>query len=74
VGVDFLRKTAPSFKKALDRRAIELRTPTLFSHDIPLVARTAAAEICNGSPFTIGETLLLSSPPGLARPAGHESG
>jgi hypothetical protein len=50
---------APSFKKALDRRAIELRTPRLFFHDIPLVARTASAEICNDSRFKIGDKLLL---------------
>jgi hypothetical protein len=59
MGVDFISKAAPSFKKALDRRAVELRTPTLFSRDIPLVARTASADICKGSAFAVGESLLL---------------
>jgi hypothetical protein len=59
MGLDFVRKAAPSFNRALDRRAVDLRTPTLFSRDIPVVSRTAAAEICHASRFAIGEKLLL---------------
>ena len=59
MGLDFLKKVAPSFNKALDRRAVELRTPGLFSRDAPLVARSASAEICHGSPFKVGERVLL---------------
>jgi hypothetical protein len=59
MGLDFIRKAAPAFHKALDRRAVALRTPTLFSRDVPLVSRTAAADICQGSRFTLGERLLL---------------
>ena len=40
MGLDFIRKAAPTFHKALDRRAVELRTPTLFNRDIPSVARS----------------------------------
>ncbi len=59
MGLDFIRKAAPTFHRALDRRAVELRTPTLFVRDLPEVARTASAEICGGSRFTAGEKLLL---------------
>jgi len=59
MGLDFIKKVAPSFHKALDRRAVELRTPTLFNRDIPSVARSASAEICKGSRFTLGEKVLL---------------
>ena len=31
MGIDFIRKAAPSFRKALDRRRIELATPSLAS-------------------------------------------
>jgi predicted RNA-binding protein with EMAP domain len=59
MGIDFLRRTAPSFHRALDRQAVALRTPTLFTSDIPSVARTASADICGGSQVEIGERVLL---------------
>jgi hypothetical protein len=59
MGLDFIRKAAPSFHRALDRRAVDLRTPSLFVRDIPVVARSASAEICHGSRFKLGERLLL---------------
>lgn len=59
MGLDFIKKAAPAFYKALDRRAVALRTPTLFNRDIPAVARRASAEICQGSALTRGEKLLL---------------
>jgi hypothetical protein len=59
MGLDFVRKTAPSFERALDRRAVELRTPKLFGRDIPLIARTATADVCNGAKFMQGEKVLL---------------
>src|SRR6202023_3146815 len=59
MGVDFIKKAAPTFHKALDRRAVELRTPTLFNRDIPSIARSASAEICQGSSITPGEQVHL---------------
>ena len=59
MGLDFIKKAAPTFHKALDRRAVELRTPTLFNRDIPAVARSASAEISRGCKFTSGEKVLL---------------
>ena len=59
MGLDFIRKAAPTFHKALDRRAIELRTPTLFNRDTPSVARSASAEVCRGTRFTPGDKVHL---------------
>lgn len=59
MGLDFIKKAAPAFHKALDRRAIELRTPSLFNRDIPSIARSASAEISQGCKFTPGEKVLL---------------
>lgn len=59
MGIDFLRRSAPSFHRALDRQAVALRTPTLFSSDIPDVARTASADICDAAPVGVGERLLI---------------
>jgi hypothetical protein len=59
MGVDFITKVAPTFHRALDRRAVELRTPKFFTQDIPYVARSASANICHGSQLKVGEKLLL---------------
>ena len=49
MGVDFVKKAAPSFHKALDRSALALRTPSLFNRDIPTTTRFASADICAGA-------------------------
>jgi len=59
MGLDFIRRCAPTFHRALDRRAIELNTPTLFSNDVNCVARTAEAELRNGHAVTAGERMFL---------------
>jgi hypothetical protein len=59
MGLDFIKKAAPTFHKALDQRAVELRTPTLFNRDTPSLTRSASAEICKGSRFTTGEKVHL---------------
>lgn len=59
MGLDFIRRCAPAFHRALDRRAIEMRTPTLFSSDVTSVARTAQAEIREGTRLKVGERLLV---------------
>jgi hypothetical protein len=59
MGLDFIKKAAPTFHKALDRRAVELRTPTLFNRDVPSIVRSASAEICHGSSITPGEQVHL---------------
>jgi hypothetical protein len=59
MGLDFIRRAAPSFHRALDRRAIELNTPTLFSKDVSCIARTAEAELRKGYTVVAGEKVLL---------------
>jgi len=59
MGVDFIRKTAPSFRRSLDRRSVALRTPKLFTRDIPVVSRTARANICHSATMAPGEKVLL---------------
>ena len=59
MGLVFIKKGAPSFHKALDRRAVELRTPTLFNRDTPSVSRSASAEIRKGCTITLGEKIFL---------------
>jgi hypothetical protein len=59
MGVDFLRKTAPNFQRSIDRQRVALRTPKLFARDIPLMARTARANICHSAAMAAGEKVLL---------------
>lgn len=59
MGLDFIRRTAPTFTRVLDRRAVEMRTPKLFSRDMPIVSRTASADICAGAKVAQGERVLL---------------
>jgi hypothetical protein len=59
MGLDFIQRCAPSFHRALDRRAIELNTPTLFSNDVACVVRTAEADIRHGHVVAAGEKVLL---------------
>jgi hypothetical protein len=59
MGLDFIRATAPSFNRVLDRRLVEMYTPKLFSCDIPIVSRTAAADIRGGARIAPGDKVLL---------------
>lgn len=59
MGLDFIRRTTPSFTRVLDYRAIEMRTPTLFARDMPIVSRTAIADICADAKVALGERVLL---------------
>jgi len=59
MGLDFIRNAAPSFNRVLDRRLVEMNSPTLFSRDLPIISRTARAELCGESAVQQGETVLL---------------
>lgn len=59
MGLDFIRNAAPSFNRVLDRRLVEMRSPTLFSRDVPIVSRTARAEFCGDAAATPGEKVML---------------
>ena len=57
MGVDFIRKATPSFRKGLDRRRIELATPTLFTQEPASVPRAYAAQLHGDKSLAIGEKL-----------------
>ncbi|QEX15867.1 hypothetical protein FRZ44_11550 [Hypericibacter terrae] len=59
MGLDFIRRTAPSFNRVLDRRLVEMHSPKLFSRDLPIVSRTACADICVGVTVAKGDRVLL---------------
>lgn len=57
MGLDFIRKTAPSFHKGLDQKRIELATPTLFTQYPATAPRTYAAHVRGGHVLAAGEKL-----------------
>jgi hypothetical protein len=59
MGLDFIRTAAPGFNRVLDRRLVEMHSPKLFTHDMPIVSRSARADICGDTSVTPGEKVLL---------------
>ena len=59
MGLDFIRTAAPGFNRVLDRRLVEMHSPTLFSRDVPIVSRTARADLCGDAAATLGEKVTL---------------
>jgi len=59
MGLDFIRATTPSFNRVLDRRLVEMHSPKLFIRDMPIVSRTASADICGRAKVAAGEKVLL---------------
>lgn len=59
MGLDFIRNAAPNFNRVLDRRLVEMHSPTLFSRDVPIVSRTARAELYGETTVQRGEKVLL---------------
>jgi hypothetical protein len=57
MGIDFIRKAAPSFRKGLDRRRIELATPHLFTQEPTSAPRAYAAQLRGDKTFAVGEKL-----------------
>ena len=57
MGIDFIRKAAPSFRKGLDRRRIELATPNLFTQEPTSAPRAYAAQLRGDKPLAVGEKL-----------------
>lgn len=57
MGLDFIRKAAPSFHKGLDKKRIELATPTLFTQQPAEAPRTYAAHLRSGVDLATGEKL-----------------
>jgi len=57
MGIDFLRRCAPSFRKGLDRRRVELSTPDLFSRKLEGRPRAYAASVQSGEQLAAGDKL-----------------
>lgn len=60
MGIDFIRTAAPSFRKGLDRRRIELGTPTLFTQEPTSTPRAYAAQVRSDKTLAVGEKLGVS--------------
>lgn len=59
MGVDFIRRSAPSFRRGLDRRRVELGTPDLFSRKLDGRLRSYAASMQNGERLAEGDKLCV---------------
>ncbi|HEY6345002.1 MAG TPA: hypothetical protein VIY49_26185 [Bryobacteraceae bacterium] len=57
MGIDFVRKAAPTFRKGLDKKRIELVTPTLFTQQPDCTPRSYAAEVHDGEKLQAGQEL-----------------
>lgn len=57
MGLDFIRRAARSFHKGLDRKRVELGTPTLFMQEPAAAPRTYAATLRGGQSLVAGEKL-----------------
>jgi hypothetical protein len=57
MGLEFVRKAAPSYRKGLDRKRIELATPNLFTQNPICAPRAYAASLRTGVMLTAGEKL-----------------
>ncbi|SRR5579883_2311984 len=59
MGLDFIRKAAPSYRKGLDRRRIELGTPSLFANQPTGAPRAYAASLRHGRDLLTGEEVCI---------------
>jgi hypothetical protein len=72
MGIDFIRRSAPSFKKSWDRQRVILATPTLLTQQPTCIARTAAADLANGAALQEGESVTVQlNGPHLVALCGH---
>jgi hypothetical protein len=57
MGIDFIKKAAPSFRKGLDRMRIALATPTLFTQQPASAPHAYAANLDGRYLPSVGEKL-----------------
>lgn len=57
MGIEFVKRAAPSFRKGLDRMRVALATPTLFTQRPACTPQVYAANLLNGHMPSIGEKL-----------------
>ncbi len=73
MGVDFLNRIKKSYHRALDRRAVALRTPTMLDADVTCVNRTARGTIKNAAKLCEGEQVIIREIEGkFVAQRGHE--
>jgi hypothetical protein len=59
MGADFPEKAAATFKKSWDKARVALATADLFTQQPSCAARTAAAEIVDGTKLHVGDRLTV---------------
>ena len=59
MGIEFIEKAAPSFKKSWDRARVELATADLFTRSPDTAPRCAVAEIINNARLQVGDRLIV---------------
>ena len=64
MGVDFIEKATPSFKKSWDRQRVVLSTAGLFTRTPDCVARTVAADVTDNGMLAIGDRLTVETQDG----------
>jgi hypothetical protein len=57
MGLDFIRRAAPSFRKGLDRMRVKLGTPTLFTQQPTTTPLAYAAQLRMDRTVEMGEKL-----------------
>ena len=74
MGADFIERATPTFKKKWDRARMELATADLFTKEPSCKARTAVAEIINGTQLSVGDqlTVEVQDESLVARRGNHE--
>lgn len=71
MGIDFIRRTAPTFRKAWDRRRVELCTPDLLTRPIAEGSRTIIAEMVGRKTLRGGDEFIFERSPGSAELLGR---
>ena len=59
MGIEFIEKATPSFRKCWDRARVELATSDLFTCTPDTAPRTAAAEMVNDAQLSIGDHVVV---------------
>jgi len=59
MGDDFMRKVAPSYRKGLDRKRVELGTPHLFTRQPDYAPRAFAAKLREGHRLVPGDKISI---------------
>lgn len=61
MGVDFIRKAAPTHRKSWDRARVDLATPDLFTRQPDCSDRTVAASLLDNHQLQEGDTVIIQA-------------